>query len=63
MKYRAYGVGSYDLQSSTSHMWTTRSDSEKIPHNKEVAAVTEVVGSTPTRSTSSILGKYGIILS
>ena len=44
-------------------MWTTRSDSEKIPHNKEVAAVTEVVGSTPTRSTSSILGEYGIILS
>jgi len=51
MKYRAYGVGSYDPQSqhfTYVDIWNLTV--EKIPHNKEAATPAEVVGSNPTRS-------------
>jgi hypothetical protein len=63
VKYSVYGVGSYDSHSPYfPYVDILNLTVEKIPYNIEAAAA-EVVGSNPTRSISSILGKYGIELS
>jgi hypothetical protein len=64
VKHSVYGLRSYDSHSPYfPYVDILNLTVEKIPYNIEAAAAEVVGGSNPTRSISSILGKYGIELS